>query len=263
MASRPIEDIKAPHRFLSLTEVPRALAELSALPLAAPLLAHAPHGDGHPVLVIPGFTASDRSTGVLRRFLTRLGYDAHTWDLGRNLGPRSIGVDGRHLAARLDEIHDRTGRTMSLVGWSLGGVMARQLSRAAPHAIRQVITLGSPFTGNPLASPVAKLYERVTGNRISTKRMQFDLAESGTPPPVPSTAIYTRGDGVVPWENCVEPESPTTDNIEVHGSHCGLGVNAAVLYAIADRLAQPEGAWKPFDRTLLRSAIYPSSGHLH
>ena len=92
MASRPIEDIKAPHRFLSLTEVPRALAELSALPLAAPLLAHAPHGDGHPVLVIPGFTASDRSTGVLRRFLTRLGYDAHTWDLGRNLGPRSIGV---------------------------------------------------------------------------------------------------------------------------------------------------------------------------
>ncbi|HPU15020.1 MAG TPA: alpha/beta hydrolase, partial [Polymorphobacter sp.] len=71
------------------------------------------------------------------------------------------------------------------------------------------------------------------------------------------------GDGVVPWENCVEPESPTTDNSEVHGSHCGLGINAAVLYAVADRLAQPEGAWKPFDRTLLRSAIYPSSGHMH
>lgn len=263
MAIRAIEDIEAPATLLTLTEVPRALAELGSLPLAAPLLARAPRGDGHPVLVIPGFTASDRSTGVLRRFLTKLGYDAHTWDLGRNLGPRSIGADGRHLAARLDEIHDRSGRTISLVGWSLGGVMARQLSRAAPQAVRQVITLGSPFTGNPLASPVAKIYERVTGNRIAARRVQLGLAESHLPPPVPSTAIFTRGDGVVPWENCIEPESPTTDNIEVRGSHCGLGVNPAVLYAIADRLAQPEGAWKPFDRTLLRSAIYPSSGHVH
>jgi pimeloyl-ACP methyl ester carboxylesterase len=263
MATIPSAGIKPPSMLLSLTEIQRALVELSTLPLAAPLLAQAAHGDGHPVLVLPGFTASDRSTGILRRYLTRLGYDAHTWDLGRNLGPRSIGVDGRHLAARLDEIHDRTGRTISLVGWSLGGVMARQLSRAAPHAVRQVITLGSPFTGNPLASPIAKVYERVTGNRIAEKQIQFDLAESRLPPPVPSTAIYTRGDGVVPWENCVEPECPTTDNIEVRGSHCGLGVNPAVLYAIADRLAQPEGEWKPFDRTLLRAAFYPSSGHLH
>ena len=263
MATRPIADIEAPSLLLSLTEVPRALVDLSALLLAAPLLATAPHGDGHPVLVIPGFTAGDRSTGILRRYLTRLGYDANTWDLGRNLGPRSIGVDGRHLAARLNEIHERSGRTISLIGWSLGGVMARQLSRKAPHAVRQVITLGSPFTGNPLASPVARIYERVTGSRIAAKRMQDNMGESRKPPPVPSTAIYTRGDGVVAWENCVEPESPTTDNIEVHGAHCGLGVNPAVLYAIADRLAQPEGAWKPFDRTLLRSALYPSSGHLN
>lgn len=261
MATRPIGNIKPPRLLLSLAELPRALAELSTLPLTAPLLLSAPHGDGHPVLVLPGFTASDRSTGILRRYLTHLGYDAHTWDLGRNLGPRSIGADGRHLAARLDEIHERTGRTISLIGWSLGGVMARQLSRQAPHAVRQIITLGSPFTGNPQATPVRKVYERVTGNSTAENRMRFNFAESRTPPPVPSTAIYSRSDGVVPWQNCIEPESPTTDNIEVHGSHCGLGVNPAVLYAIADRLAQPEGEWKPFDRTLLRAMVFPSSGH--
>lgn len=263
MATTAREEIRAPGFLLIATEVQRALLELSSLPLAAPLLANVPHGDGHPVLVIPGFTASDRSTGILRRYLTHLDYDAHTWDLGRNLGPRSIGADGQHLAARLREIHHRTGRTISLVGWSLGGVMARQLSRLAPDAVRQIITLGSPFGGDPRATNVLKMYERMTGHRIKDPKTQRDLAESRKAPPVPSTAIYTRGDGIVAWQNCVEPESPTTDNIEVHGSHCGLGVNPAVLYAIADRLAQDEGHWRPFDRTLLRSAIYPSSGHLH
>jgi pimeloyl-ACP methyl ester carboxylesterase len=257
------ESIEAPGFLLIATEASRALFELSSLPFAAPLLASAPRGDGHPVLVIPGFTASDRSTGILRRYLARLGYDARTWDLGRNLGPRSIGADGEHLGARLREIHERTGRKISLVGWSLGGVMARQLSRIAPDAVRQIITLGSPFGGNPNATNVLPMYERMTGHRIRDAKTQRDLAESRTAPPVPSTAIYTRGDGIVAWQNCVEPECATTDNIEVHGSHCGLGVNPAVLYAIADRLAQDEGDWKPFDRTLLRSAIYPSSGHAH
>ena len=255
--------IRPPGMHLSLTELQRALIELSSLPLAAPLLAGAPRGDGHPVLVIPGFTASDRSTGVLRRYLTALGYDAHTWDLGHNLGPRSIGADGEHLAARLREIHDASGRTISLVGWSLGGIMARQLSRAAPDAVRQVITLGSPFTGDPRATVVLKLYERMSGQKVTDPETLRQLDESRTAPPVPSTAIYSREDGVVAWQNCVEPESPTTDNIEVHGSHCGLGVNPAVLYAVADRLAQPEGEWQLFDRTLLRRAFYPRSGHVH
>ncbi len=113
-------DVKPPSAVLALTELPRALAEFGSLPWAAPLLATAPRGDGHPVLVLPGFTTTDRSTAVLRRYLTRMGYDAHTWDLGRNLGPRAVGLQGEKLVDRLNAVHELTGKKVSLVGWSLG-----------------------------------------------------------------------------------------------------------------------------------------------
>lgn len=253
---------RPPSAFLALTELPRALAEWGSLSVAAgPLLATAPRGDGHPVLVLPGFMTSDASTAVLRRYLKRLGYEACTWDLGRNLGPRAIGREGEKLVAKLREIHERTGQKVSLVGWSLGGVMARLVARQAPDAVRQVITLGSPFAGSPRATNVWRLYEALTGQKIDDPHTQGQLKESATPPPVPSTAIYSREDGVVAWQNCREPECGTTDNIEVHGSHCGLGVNPAVLYAVADRLAQPEDHWAPFKREGLKSWIYPHAGH--
>lgn len=255
--------IAAPSALLAMTEWQRALGELSALPLAAPLLMQAPRGDGHPVLVLPAFCTSDASTRLLRQYLTRLGYDVHAWDLGRNLGPKAIGRDGSKLAARLKCIHEQTGRKVSLVGWSLGGVMARELARQAPHAVRQIVTLGSPFTGDPRASSIAWLYEKLSGDRLDDAGLQARLAESRTAPPVPSTAIYTKADGITAWRNCIEPASDHTDNIEVHGSHCGLTVNACALYAVADRLAQPEGRWTPFDRRGCRAAFYPSSGHLH
>jgi hypothetical protein len=89
------------------------------------------------------------------------------------------------------------------------------------------------------------------------------LHESFEAPPVPSTAIYSKTDGIVAWQSCIEPEAETTDNIEVSGSHCGLGVNGIVLYAVAERLAQPEDEWKPFERTGMRAWLYPSSGHVH
>jgi hypothetical protein len=141
--------------------------------------------------------------------------------------------------------------------------MARELARQAPHVVRQVITMGSPFTGNPHASTVSGLYERLTGDVLDGEQMATRLAAGSTPPPVPSTAIYSRSDGIVPWRNCVEPRGAQTDNIEVCGSHCGLGVNPAVLFAVADRLAQPEGRWTPFRRDRWRAAVYPSSGHIH
>lgn len=255
--------IKAPSALLALTELSRAVMELGTLPLAAPILRLAPRGDGHPVLVMPGFTASDASTGILRRYLKSLGYDVHAWELGRNLGPRAIGREGEKLVARLQAIHEATGQKVSVIGWSLGGVMARQLSRLAPDAVRQVITLGSPFTGDPRATNVLRLYEFVSGQKMADADTQRQLAESREAPPVPSTAIFTKGDGVVAWQNCVEPASATTDNIEVYGSHCGLGVNAAVLFAVADRLAQAEDGWKPFERGGWKAPFYPSSGHLN
>lgn len=254
--------VRPPSPFLALSEFPRAFAEFGALLPAAPLLASAPRGDGHPVLVLPGFTTTDASTTVLRRYLRNLGYDAHSWDLGRNLGPRAIGREGEKLIARVDSIHAAAGRKVSLVGWSLGGVMARIVSRQRPDAIRQVISLGSPFGGSPRATNVWRLYEMMTGQRIDDERTREQLQQGAGPSPVPSTAIWSRQDGIVAWQNCIEPFAANSDNIEVHGSHCGLGVNPAVLYAVADRLAQPEDDWQPFTRAgLLRTLFYPSAGH--
>ncbi|MBN8806630.1 MAG: alpha/beta hydrolase [Sphingomonas sp.] len=253
--------VKAPSAFLALTELPRALMELGSLPFAAPLLATLPQGDGHPVIVLPGFVTSDRSTGILRAFLKRHGYQAHTWNLGRNLGPRAIGREGEKLLARVQAVYEATGQKVSLVGWSLGGVMARLVAKRMPDAIRQVITLGSPFSGSPKATNVWRAYEFLTGQKVDDDHTRGQLHEVSAPPPVPSTAIYSRGDGVVAWQNCCEEIGPMSDNIEVYGSHCGLGVNAAVLYAIADRLAQAEDAWQPFDRSGLRAWVYPSAGH--
>ncbi len=253
--------IRAPSALLALTELPRALAEFGVLPLAAPILAMAPRGDGHPVLVLPGFVTTDTSTAIIRRYLTRMGYDAHAWELGRNLGPKAIGREGEKLIARLNAIHAATGRKVSLVGWSLGGIMARLVARRTPDAVRQVISLGSPFAGSPRATNVWRAYEILTGQKINDAHTRSQLAESASPMPVPSTAIYSREDGVVAWQNCVEPTAPDSDNIEVHGSHCGMGVNPSVLFAVADRLAQPEGDWRPFERTGLRALVYPHAGH--
>lgn len=253
---------KRPSALLGLTELPRALAEFGSLPWAGPALAGAPRGDGHSVLVIPGFNASDRATYVLRRYLRYLGYDAHGWDLGANHGLRTVGADGEKLHARLETIYARQHRPVSVIGWSLGGIMARTLCPQMPGHIRQVITLGAPFAGTPKDTRVWRLYELMTGQKVDDDRARAYLQEVEAPLPVPSTAIWSRDDGVVPWANCVEHHGPLSDNIEIFGSHFGMPVNPAVLYAIADRLAQPAEGWRPFDRRgLFRAMIYPSAGH--
>jgi pimeloyl-ACP methyl ester carboxylesterase len=242
-----------PHPLLFALEGQRALLEWSTLLPALPLLRRAPRGDGHPVLVLPGFGAGDVSTRVLRRYLRSLGYSAHPWKLGRNLGPR--GRLPQQLLDRMRELDARHGRKLSVVGWSLGGIYARELARAAPERVRQVISLGSPFRGRARSSNVARVYRGITGRdpgpdeAVVSERLR-------QPPPVPSTAIYSKTDGVVAWEACVEEEADRTDNIEVFGSHFGLGVNPLVLYAIADRLSQPEDRWEPFDRSRWRRYVY-------
>jgi hypothetical protein len=247
------EALKPPSKTLLFLEW-RALHELGAFAAAWPLLRLAPRGDGQPVLVIPGLVASDVSTRPLRAFLKSHGYPVHGWGLGRNFGLRP-GVQD-NMVARLDELYRRYDRKISVVGWSLGGVYARQLAKLMPQQVRQVITLGSPFGGHPRATNAWRIYELASGQRVDQRDLQFG-GRIEDPPPVPTTAVFSRTDGVCAWQCCVEKVAPQAENIEVEGSHCGLGHHPAAVYAVADRLAQPETDWKPFDRSGWRSIFYP------
>ncbi|MEO1168726.1 MAG: alpha/beta fold hydrolase [Pseudomonadota bacterium] len=254
----PPHTVPKPSRLLAYSELHRAVFEMATLPLSSPLLYSAPRGDGHPVMVLPGFMASGRSTKIIRRYLDRLGYDTYCWDLGRNLGPRAVGVDGEHLIDKLHEIHEETGQKVSLVGWSLGGSMSAQLGQRVPEKVRQVITLGSPLRGRAQSTTVWRVYEAATGDRVSSDKVREQMAEIAAAPKVPTTAVYSKADGVVPWQNCRVTESDHSENLPVYGSHCGLGVNGTVLYLIANRLAQPIGEWEPFEAKGIESAIFPA-----
>jgi hypothetical protein len=151
------------------------------------------------------------------------------------------------------DFSDLHGRKISIVGWSLGGIYARELAKLLPHRVRSVISLGSPFSGNPKSTNAWRVYEFASGQSAD----EADNVGLVKPPPVPTTAIYSRTDGICAWQGCVEKFSAQTESIEVEGSHCGMAVNPAVVFAIADRLAQPEGAWTPFDRGGWRSLIFP------
>lgn len=128
--------VKSPSLLLAFTEFPRALVEASALTWTAPLLLQAPKGDGHPVLLLPGFMAGEGTMKPLFSYLKKLGYDPYQWELGRNLGPRAVGLDGEKMVDRLEAIYAKTGRKISVIGWSLGGSFARQLSRRRPSTLR-------------------------------------------------------------------------------------------------------------------------------
>ncbi|MBP6013506.1 MAG: alpha/beta fold hydrolase [Alphaproteobacteria bacterium] len=262
-ASLGVGEIPAPSLLLALTEAGRAITELVTLQGASPLLRFAPTGDGHPVMVLPGFLAGGTTTAPLRRFLTSKGYETFCWGLGRNLGPHAIGPEGELLGQRLESIHRKMKRKVSLVGWSLGGIMARELAKRYPKYVRQVITLGSPFGGHPRANHVWRIYQAVTGQELDPVTMQ-DVFDNLAEPPkgIPSTAIFSKEDGVVSWRACVEKTTGLTDNIQVYASHCGLGVNPSVFFAVADRLALPDREWRPFDRdsSMWRRMVYPSSG---
>jgi pimeloyl-ACP methyl ester carboxylesterase len=231
------ERLRRPNRLLLAAEAPRALGELVWLQAARPLLARAPRGDGHPVLVLPGLGADDRSTVPLRRFLRGLGYRVHGWRLGTNVPSwQQIG----RLRARVEGLRAEDARPMSIVGWSLGGIYAREIARTAPEAVRTVVTLGSPFRPVPgYESHAAALGRRWAGD-VSRPWRPGDR-----PLPVPSTAVLSRTDGIVPWQACANVGGGPHETIEVVGSHCGLGHNPAVLVVVADRLAQPPGRWRP------------------
>lgn len=236
-----------------LTEPARGLADFGML-LTASWLAAAPRGDGHGVLVLPGFLASDTSTGVLRRFLRRLGYNVRGWEIGRNLGPTELVLD--QLPRAVTALANWTGQPVSLIGWSLGGVYARELARADPARVRQVITLGSPFAlGDSGQSRADGLYRR---------RARLHAGDRVPPPEqvrqpigIPSTAVYSRRDGIVAWQACIEPRTELHDNVEVLCSHLGFGVDSSTLWLIADRLALPAGVQARFSPPPGKLYLYP------
>jgi pimeloyl-ACP methyl ester carboxylesterase len=246
--------VSGPSATLCVTEPARGLAGLAVLPLAAPWLATAPRGDGHGVLVVPGLLASDTSTAPLRRLLGWLGYDVHGWDLGRNRGPTDAVLE--QLPQTLAALAESSGGPVSVVGWSLGGIYARELGRQRPAQVRQVITLGSPFAlTDPRQSRADGVYRRrsylhADGQRMPTRE------QLARPIGVPSTAVYSRRDGIVSWQTCIEPETALHENVEVRCAHLGFGTDPATLWVIADRLALPAGRWRPFRPPTLVRRLY-------
>ena len=250
-----MEPPRSPSRALTWLEPARAAGELAALLPASPFLASAPRGDGHTVLVLPGFMATDASTGVLRAYLRSRGLRPEPWGLGRNLGFARM-RDALH--EQFLSLSDAVGERVSVVGWSLGGLLGRSLARHHPERIRTLVALGSPLNGHPGDTAVGRLYARVNPDvraRFAALRRSGDVL--APPVDVPSTAIYSRSDGVVPWPMAREIRSERAESIRVVASHLGLGVNAAVLYAVADRLAQADGAWRPFKPPAWSRILYP------
>ena len=233
---------------LAATEPARSMVSAGALAAALPLLRWAPRGDQHPVLVLPGLLASDLSTRVLRTWLSQLGYPVVGWALGRNRGPTKEVAD--ELPRLLDRLAREHEAPVSVVGWSLGGIYARRLALRSPRQVRQVVSLGSPFSlaGRGAGrGPGARAFQRYSPlhSGMTSTAVRRPLAK---PLPVPSTAVYSRSDGVVDWRACRQETGPTSENVAVRASHLGMGHDPAVLWLVADRLAQPRDGWQPFRR---------------
>jgi len=253
----PSPRLRPPGLGLLLAEA-RGIFELNASLLLSPLLMCAPRGDGHPVLTLPGFLASDLSMAPMRRYLSEIGYEAHAWRMGRNIGgvSRMRGA----LLDRLARIFADSGRKVSIVGWSLGGVYARDLALQAPELVRYVVTLASPFANDVTATNATRAYELLSGE-IVDHYSELMIALGGDLP-VPTSSIFSKTDGVVNWRTCCLRPSATAENIEVYlASHVGLGVNPAALWAVADRLAQAEGQFSQFRRSGPFAIAYAHPDH--
>jgi pimeloyl-ACP methyl ester carboxylesterase len=245
---------RTPSRALLVSEVPRAGLDFAALLGTWPLLAAARRGDGHPVLVLPGLFAGDPATVLLRNVLRALGHNVSGWSLGTNRGPNAHVV--QELRCGLERLHHDSGRRVSLVGWSLGGLYAQELARAAPGSVRALITLGTPVL--PRSAWTQNMSQIADRARYLPRPalLPRPWAERGSLR-VPATSVYTRADGIVGWSTCRYPARPRRENIEVRGAHLGLAYNPAVLWLLADRLGQGERKWKPFRAPLPLLPFFP------
>lgn len=245
----------------------RALFEIASLAYLWPALLAAPRGDGHPVLLLPGFMADEGSLVALQTFLASRGYAVQTWGLGRN-----VGFQSRHATAleqKIRHLSHHSGRRVSLVGWSLGGVFALYGAHRAAECVRGVITLGSPISVDPAGSMspafVKAMYRAIAhpqGPNAHALQPRVKKMREMQPPPVPMSCLYSISDGVVPpQEATLAGDDARHENIRVQGSHTGLGFNAMVLLIVAERLAQGEGRWQPFNPDGLSGALYRLATH--
>lgn len=246
---------RVPSLALLATEPPRAGLDLAALAAVWPMLTTARRGDGHPVLVLPGWLTGDPATLPLRMLLRALGHNVSGWKLGGNRGPTGRVV--QELRSLLDRLHQDSGRRVSIVGWSLGGLYAQELARALPGNVRGIVTLGSPVTRwAPWMRTASGMLDRGARMPRGVDALPRPWAERGSLR-VPATSVYTRADGVVPWSSCRYQLRTRRENVEVRGSHLGLGHNPAVLWLVADRLGTAEGAWTPFRPPLGLRPFFP------
>ena len=212
----------------------QALREFPRLAWNLPDLARKPRGDGAPVLVFPGFGTGDGSTLVLRGFLRGLGYRVRGWGLGRNDG------NVPELIPRVADLVARTAEQVGpvrLVGWSLGGYLAREAARERPEAVDRVVTLGTPVVGGQKYTVAAGFY---LSRGYDLDEIEAEVKErNAVPLETPVTAVYSRSDAVVSWEACIDRDSPGVEHVEVESTHVGLGFSPDVYRIVADRLAAP------------------------
>ncbi|QIQ86315.1 alpha/beta fold hydrolase [Erythrobacter sp.] len=228
-------------RLLYWLEIPRFLKTVATLPLR--LVRHWPRrrtaraGEPLPVVVVPGFGFTDRSTLFLRWYLRRCGFAAQGWGLGRNMGRKTIGLHNARAIRAVEERARRAGQPVALVGWSMGGIVARMVARARPDLVTRVVSLSAPFTGNPYDNRAWPLYEEMAGHRLDDPVASRQIERSREPPPVPSLAIHSKSDGIVAAECCIERDLPRTTNIEVRAGHFEIGFKPSVLALVAEELA--------------------------
>lgn len=244
--------------FNVLTEGARGIADFAALKREWKAIAAAtPHGDGMPVLVLPGIMNDDLFMRPLHNALNEKGHKAYGWEGGVNTGLTD--ATAAHLAKRLDEVYAQNGgRKVALVGHSLGGIYARELAREFPDKVELVVTLSSPFgldgkhVPKILVDAYTAIHPRARGELILDEAL---AARRLTPPPVPTTSIYTVDDGVVPWRSCINPAAENAENIEVAGSHTGIIYHPAALTVLLDRLSQKQDSWAALDREKYKTVL--------
>jgi pimeloyl-ACP methyl ester carboxylesterase len=266
MSAQPLAYPAPPRVSHSVMELGRIFLEATSGYMLKPLMKAMPRGDGHSVMTLPGFMGADGSMASLRKFLDRQGYVALPWGQGRNVPEQGMndmeqalefrrGMEKALVQTLKNEVR-QTGRRVSLVGWSLGGLYATGLAHRQPDLVRQVVTLGTPF-GDPRATSIYAAMQRVYKAEVTAEMLDewigFTFAGDLQ---VPITALYSLSDGFVGAGIARLPEHPLTENIAVMASHVGFPFNPLVRFLLAGRLAQAEGQWSPCQRVSFKPFVH-------